>query len=410
MDRTVYDCLYGPVPLTEWEYTLLLSPEIQRLRGVRLSNIDSLLLTGLAGINRFEHSVGVLILAKKWLDAHPETPEKWQKIIKAAALFHDYQNTPFGHSIEYVFDDNPADTGFDRSGAAESFRGAPYQFTRLFSADERREIDALIKGQGPYGALISNDIDLDNLDNVIRAAYHMGLITAEEKNLPRILTATLRVVEGKLAGTPESVTLIKKWQAIREELYNLLLLNEADFSAKAMLTCALETALEAGTLAGSDRQAGNWRKSLTDQELLDLLSGGENAHDLCGRLARRLMRGELYHPVLIASAPNIEAYRSIASAPAKRALEAALQGEFPEGVHCIFHPILDVKKTRRSVRIKLDTGAELTLGEDSARVLIGIFTSPEAPVTREGTARIIDCLKRRHLDIGAPLTASGKEG
>ena len=42
----------------------MLTPEVQRLREVRLCNINSLCITGSANTNRYEHSVGTAFLAQ----------------------------------------------------------------------------------------------------------------------------------------------------------------------------------------------------------------------------------------------------------------------------------------------------------------------------------------------------------
>ena len=60
----IYDCLYGEMDFDKIVYQCMLTPEMQRLREVRLGNINSLFLTGSANINRFEHSVGTAYLAK----------------------------------------------------------------------------------------------------------------------------------------------------------------------------------------------------------------------------------------------------------------------------------------------------------------------------------------------------------
>ena len=59
----IYDCLYGKMEFNKKVIRCILTPEMQRLREVRLGNINSLFLTGSANINRFEHSVGTAYLA-----------------------------------------------------------------------------------------------------------------------------------------------------------------------------------------------------------------------------------------------------------------------------------------------------------------------------------------------------------
>ena len=89
------DAVYG---LTKIEQPVLIdlmqSAAMQRLRGVLQHGI-----TGLIGItrptNRFEHSVGVMLLVQR-LGASLEE--------RIAALLHDVSHTAFSHVIDYVYD------------------------------------------------------------------------------------------------------------------------------------------------------------------------------------------------------------------------------------------------------------------------------------------------------------------
>ena len=52
----IWDALYGKIEFSSLIYKCMLSPEVQRLREVRLCNINSLCITGSSNTNRFEHS------------------------------------------------------------------------------------------------------------------------------------------------------------------------------------------------------------------------------------------------------------------------------------------------------------------------------------------------------------------
>ena len=70
----IWDPLYGRTKLTEFEARLISLPEIQRLRYIRMCNINSLLVTGASEISRFEHTLGVLRLAQEWARANELEP------------------------------------------------------------------------------------------------------------------------------------------------------------------------------------------------------------------------------------------------------------------------------------------------------------------------------------------------
>jgi HD superfamily phosphohydrolase len=60
----IFDALYGKIEFAPSINRCMMSPEVQRLREVRLCNINSLCITGSANTNRFEHSVGTAYLAQ----------------------------------------------------------------------------------------------------------------------------------------------------------------------------------------------------------------------------------------------------------------------------------------------------------------------------------------------------------
>jgi len=262
--RYIYDALYGAINLPDFIWDILSCPELQRLREVRLCNINSLCLTGGANINRYEHAIGTCYLAKICLDSWPPLNPitKEEKIhFLLAALLHDVVSGAFGHSIEYV-------EGFkheeDFIYAVTGEKGSEYEYMtvstepiffgmprelvpRLESLKKRykveidiKKIGEIIAGRGRFGPLLNNIMDLDNIDNVFRLAYHIGLVKSGET--PIKLAKSLYIKDKKLVIRKEAISLIKEWYNVRKKLYSFLLLNPEEFSAKCMLTETIELA------------------------------------------------------------------------------------------------------------------------------------------------------------------------
>lgn len=64
------DPLYGTRELPGAVWDAALTTEVQRLREVRMCNINSLTLLGAASVNRFEHSIGTALLAQESVNAN----------------------------------------------------------------------------------------------------------------------------------------------------------------------------------------------------------------------------------------------------------------------------------------------------------------------------------------------------
>jgi hypothetical protein len=168
---------------------------------------------------------------------------------------------------------------------------------------------------------------------------------------------------------------VERWQSIRRRLYELLLLDWAEFSAKAMLTRAIERAA-AYQLIGAD----SWVR--TDAEFLEHLerSAIGEAQEVRD-LVRRLRCADLYEPILLATSPSLEAYSALNSIESKQELESALvRSAGVRGIKVLTHFILDKGKTEREVSFfSEESGAERTIGRSSRQLLCGLFASTPPP-------------------------------
>ncbi|MFH1940627.1 MAG: HD domain-containing protein [bacterium] len=421
------DPLYGRITLSHLETEIAFSPEMQRLRYIRLCNINSLMVVGASEVNRFEHAIGVLRLANDWLDAH-RIPGVDANDFRAAALLHDFQTGPFGHSIQYVLEDSRIDGGFEHEDvekgrqrryyqditANASFAGLPFRAAEI-CRDRWKHVSDLIRGEGKLGSLISGTIDLDNIDNVVRLAYHTGITEEPDAGVARDLARDIFPSPEGLQVSGPTVPKIERWQQIRRRLYELLLLDWAEFSGKAMLTRAFEDAVRYG-LVGAD----SWR--LTDEELMNVCEHGSVGEaQSVKNLAWRLRTGNLYSPVVLLRTPAVDLYSKITRMETKRELEKEIRDSVygkKTGRAILVHPILDWKKTDRSVDVLVrETSRRLTVGTDSKTLLLGVFSSARASSGKEQTHlrdAAIRALQRFGFselkDLIDPMDESSKDG
>src|SRR5687767_4332179 len=96
---TIMDALYGEIEFSSEIYELMGCPLVQRLRRIRLSNIDSVSMPGIANGSRYEHSIGVAYLASR-LGFRNRISKSDLLVIQAAGLIHDSAITPFCHLAE----------------------------------------------------------------------------------------------------------------------------------------------------------------------------------------------------------------------------------------------------------------------------------------------------------------------
>lgn len=383
--RYIYDPLYGVIYLPDFIWDIILCPELQRLREVRLCNINSFCLIGGANINRYEHSIGTCNLAQECLNFWPPLnpiDKKEQKLFLLAALLHDVLSAAFGHSLEYI----ESEYGFqheDFKYAVTGEKGNSYSYKSAtlepiffgmgreipskISADDLNEIDKIIKGEGRFGPLINSTMDLDNIDNVFRLAYHIGLVKSGE--IPLKLARSLYIENNKLIVRKEAIPLVEEWYKVRKKLYLLLLLNPEEFSAKCMLTEAIEIA------KAKEKHPFSWY--YVDYELFKKISGVSSESSI---IISRLLKGDLYGCIGIFSTIKIDKYEIFSDVKKKMKLEnelnSILRVKLPsrfKSAMVALHPIIDVSKIERQVCIQTDDGRIVKIGKSSKQLLIGVF-------------------------------------
>ncbi|WP_422318755.1 hypothetical protein [Prosthecobacter sp.] len=258
---------------------------MQRLREIRQSNIDSLDLPGFANTTRYEHALGTAYLASAvegagWLDVSEKMT------LEAAALLHDSAISSYGHLLEEAFgysgipSDHEQRWSWLLSGTDSTLIGgvrSQIYLGRQAALDSwiakwgsskiaAHSIFETIRGRGKLGPLVCGSLDLDNLDNVTRAAFHVGL--CPDRNLPlRIAKNIVGLANSHPIYLPATLIDIQAWLDLRKSLYNKLMFAQQDFTGKAMLISAAVSALESGLLKPS-----HW--ILTDREFISLLLSG----------------------------------------------------------------------------------------------------------------------------------------
>lgn len=454
--KYIYDALYGKIYLDPVIWEVFTVPELQRLREVRLCNINSLCLPGGANINRFEHAIGTVYLAQQCIDEWPLITAEEKKHFLLAALFHDSANAAFGHSVEYIeapYGYNPekdfkkAVIGFktDKQGQYSYktithepfFFGITRQLTNIITSELVEVIGETIRGEGKFGPLISGSMDLDNIDNIYRLAYHIGIINRTDT--PIKLAKSIWTDNGKLIIKDEAIPYAEEWYKVRRNLYLLLLENPEEFSAKCMLTEAIEiekTLRKKGesnnsitwndtdydvllklnslqscdlefTLSTDSIQSINTEEALKvyiqdcyknyqkinetkylvkykNQHIFYELEDGEVTKSIKYTrkfepkiLIERLMTGDLFPCISILSTTNVDAYNDFLDFESKTNIEyeinSSIESIQKKGYNIVLHPIKDVNKTERVLNLTGESGKIFTIGNASNRLLIGIF-------------------------------------
>ncbi len=385
-----FDPLYGHFSIREEMARLVFLPPVQRLRHVRLSNIDSLTMPGISGLSRYEHVLGAYFLATQSSLARKLSRED-RLVLQAAALLHDWAITPSGHLVAEAFAflgreldhelklgqlldaHDPSEIGGAQRQMLYGRESGLIQWAKeVFATDwERRlnEITTAISGKGKFGPCICGSLDVDNLDNVSRIAFHMGLDF--DRQLPlKIAHAIMDCIDGHMVFETNGVALlIDAWLQLRTNVYEHLMTSRLDFSGKLMLIHASMWAYQDGLLKPSD-----W--VMNDLDFFGLLLNGSSKR--VKEVVQRWFCGEpwsLTNLVWFESSqpPTFDAVREFSEE-----LSKLLKKD------CYAYRIKD-KRTRR-IQVWTQSGQTIPIGKDSHYWLLGVGTpkKEEFSVAEEG--------------------------
>lgn len=376
----VADSLYGGMILPEWLDDIVLTADVQRLRGIRLVNSTSPSLTSLSDARRYTHTLGVARLATEAARANHLTPHDEHALL-AAAVSHDLATPPFGHLFEYLLS---ATHGWSHerevlallerrySGVGphhQIMRGHEARLGSVLSEHgiSPQHVASIVTGQDPLGPLIAGSLDLDNVDNVFRMAHLLGMRHDPASALA--LAGALRLDDGHLHLHPSGAEAIQTWAATRRRVYELLAFDPTNLKAQAMLTEAIINAMAAGHV-----HEEHWTWS--DEHLLEVL---------CTRVeskptARRLAAGQLFETVFIGwyDQPKGE----IDWRHPGHLSELRAQLETQTRMPCTPFVFYDRGTFAKALDIDLPTGCAPLPTVTSSSTIVGVFTPRNDPSKR----------------------------
>lgn len=284
----IYDRLYGEMVFPDIIQNLLDCPALLRLRDVRMANNQFVAFPAFANTSRYEHSLGVCYLANICAKSL-SLPEKDHIELMMACLYHDVGTPPFAHAMEEVLQ---AEYGFDHEnnlrciieGTNSSYMGAleqiyfdgaiklksvcqskqgrklgldVYRIAKIIVGDHSEPLSFLLNGNG---------MDLDNIDNIIRASTAMGIIDSSDCKIAERLAASYIMLEdGTFCHNALFIKDIKRWQQIRDDQYTAIFESVEDFAYQTMIKKALRLLLK-DTASNYKLSVDSWK--LTDSSIV----------------------------------------------------------------------------------------------------------------------------------------------
>ena len=297
----IIDPIYGRVDLTELEHIIINTPEMARLRRIQQLGLADLAFPG-ANHTRFEHSVGTLFIADKIARALCLSEQEIVKV-RLAALLHDIGHSAFSHVVESVLKRNPSyqpvmngkkfvnhemfskyiisNSFHTKLEIAQRTENDPSFFSEIAKM-ATGDIDAL---PVPYlTQIISNDIDADRIDFLLRDSYHTGVslgLVDVDQIVGSLSLFSGRLVLGGRDGYEEdmAITAAESMLIARAHHYSAIIHNPRTQGARVMLLHALENALSRYEASGNDVKSivFSFFTSYNDNDLLNFIEANGDA-------------------------------------------------------------------------------------------------------------------------------------
>lgn len=404
INPTIYDSLYGKISFDELIpgkkkklfskrelMRIINSVELQRLRFIRLSNINSLFLYSSSNVTRFEHSIGTAYLATL-LGNNLDVSERDKCHLFFAALLHDVASPPFGHSVEYIFQNLEPSYSHEENikkilmDSTDSEDGIFGRHTQIWGEEvsiaesinkikvKNENLDALevakiISGNHHLSALInSKDIDLDNIDNIYRLISQMGFPIDRKDIIDTVLGFKYR---GKRRlFDANRIELLQKWLENRNLLYNIFMFNPYDFAAKTMIMYATQLGIKSNVINGRN----DW--AITDDELLDKLS---QSNPELGTIIHKFKKSDFFFIEGLFLTSDDNTISKFLDYETKNKIEKDISGHLNKEI--VINFIYDKGKLSREIVIPIidemsisKEEKEYKIGNQSKSMLIGIFS------------------------------------
>ncbi|MCL5113734.1 MAG: hypothetical protein M1372_01010 [Patescibacteria group bacterium] len=418
--KAYFDPIYGRIELDDLILDVINKcPELKRLKYIGMMNFKAISMLPLTSITRLEHTIGLAYLTQIFAQTN-NLSETYQKELSIAALYHDVNCGSFGHSVEWAIDrytpfDHEEDTAWlSNPDIHPFFINLPrfiempglhrYDFGEKYKPDLKK-IYQLIKGTESF-VINNKGIDLDNIDNVFRMGFYLG-ITTEDRSIVEKLVRNLRIVEGidNFVVKKDCLDLVAIWHRLRSDVYHTFIYSHEYMSFEFLIFQLIYEFSK-----NIDKKDVINLFHFTDENLLWSLTDKKKYPSSLNNIAKKLLLHDLprAHAIIrsddfgkkdLLSKENF--LQSLAKEVTtflvgKKIFSSSVQDE----IH--YHVTTDNRKTHRKVDICVDDDgnmSKVSLGDDKSYILICILSRTE--LTNEMvsmiTAKTIELLNKNNL-------------
>lgn len=166
--KYIKDPVHGYIDVPEDELKVINTKEFQRLRRINQLGLSSTVYPS-ATHTRFSHSLGVMEISRQ-LSESLGLSDYEIKVNRMAGLTHDLGHLPFSHTLENLFENK---TGYSHEDLSCMF--LEKIFEDIDTSINIQDVMDIIRDDYNGINTVSNEIDADRLDYLIRDSYYTGI-------------------------------------------------------------------------------------------------------------------------------------------------------------------------------------------------------------------------------------------
>jgi len=221
---SIYDEIYGYIPIEKLELELIDNPLFQRLNYLKQLGTAYRVFPG-AQHTRFSHSLGVMHVMDKMVNSRSlkcKLDAKAKEKMKLAALLHDIGHYPFSHVTETVITEQGTKKERKHEKFGEYIINNSSITKTLSDADfDPKEIAQIITGESSeplFNQLMSSDLDADRIDYLMRDSIHTG-VAYGRFDVDRLIHTLTLDNNGELAVIEKGIHSIENYVVGRYLMY-----------------------------------------------------------------------------------------------------------------------------------------------------------------------------------------------